>query len=84
MKKPQIKTIPYRCSKEKHREMLSMFKQNGTGFQKFMDEVSAAALAQWDLKKKWEAMKRRAIPPKKATALLRRIQARAKTKTNAA
>lgn len=79
MKKPVIKTIPYRCSKEKHRELLTMLRQNGTGFQKFMDEVSAAALAQWDMKKRFEEMRRRAVPPKKAVALLRRIQARRKT-----
>ena len=71
------KIVPVRFSPDKHRALVAMLEESDTNLQKFVDEVTSAALAQHEAHKRFLAAQRRGLPPEQAVALLHRLQKRA-------
>ena len=70
------KAIPFRCDPAKHHALETMLAERDTDFQHFVDELTTAALVQWEAEKRFRALQQKAQSPKKAVALLRSIQRR--------
>lgn len=71
-----FKAFPFRCDPAKHRALKTMLAERHTDFQHFVEELTSAALAQWEAEKRFRAWQCKAQPPKKAAAFLRTIQRR--------